>query len=95
MGCHSLPPLKESRPEIRVGVLPGEAKVKACLKWVVDLLRFFLENCSSNVIFFATSEGRHFSFSSTINSSYIKINFPIFRFKGQGEGLGMVTYQIP
>jgi hypothetical protein len=41
------------------------------------------------------SEGSPFSFSSTINSFYIKIIFLIFRFKGQGEGLGMVTYQFP
>jgi hypothetical protein len=35
-------PLKESRPKIRVGVLRGEAKVKACLNLVVCSLRFFL-----------------------------------------------------
>jgi hypothetical protein len=34
------PPLKESRPEIRVRVLRGEAKVIACLDLVVCLLRF-------------------------------------------------------
>jgi hypothetical protein len=67
----------------------------AYLEWVVCSLRFFLANCSLNVIFFATSEGSPFSFSSTINSFYIKMNFLIFRFKGQGEGLGMVTYQFP
>jgi hypothetical protein len=88
-------PLKESRPEIRVGVLRGDVKVKACLNLVVCLLRFFLVNCSSNVIFFATSEGSPFSFSITINSFYVKIIFLLFRFKGQGEGLGMATYQFP
>jgi hypothetical protein len=67
----------------------------AYLNWVVNSLRFFLANCSSNVIFFATSEGSPFSFSSKINSFYIKIIFLIFRFKEQGEGLGMVTYQFP
>jgi hypothetical protein len=67
----------------------------AYLNWVVYSLRFFLENCSSNVIFFPTSEGSPFSFSSTINSIYIKTIFLIFRFKGQGEGLGMITYQSP
>jgi hypothetical protein len=36
-----------------------------------------------------------FNFSLTINSFYIKIIFIIFRFKGQGEGLGMITYQFP
>jgi hypothetical protein len=95
LGCHSLPPLKESRPEIQVKFLRGEAKVKACLNLLVCSLRFFLANCSSNVIFFATSEGSPFSFSFTINSFYIKIIFLIIRFKGQGEGLGMVTYQFP
>jgi hypothetical protein len=58
-------------------------------------IKVLLANCSSNVIFFATSEGSPFSFSSTINSFYINIIFLIFRFKGQGEGLGMVTYQFP
>jgi hypothetical protein len=95
LGCHSLPPLKESRPEIRVRVLWGEEKVKAYLNLVVCSLRFFLANCSSNVIFFATSEGSPFCFSLTINSFYIKIIFLIIRFKGQGEGLGMVMYQFP
>jgi hypothetical protein len=70
-------------------------KVKACLKWVVYSLWFFLVNCSSNVILFATSEGCPFNFSFTINSFYIKIIFLIFRFKGQGEGLGMIMYQFP
>jgi hypothetical protein len=79
-------PLKESRPEIRVGVLQGEAKVKACLNLVVFSLRFFLVNCSSNVIFFATSEGSPLSFSFTTNSFYVKVIFLIFRFKGQGRG---------
>jgi hypothetical protein len=88
-------PLKESRHKIRVGVLRGEVKVKACLNLVVCLLRFFVVNCSSNVIFFATSEGSPFSFSLTINSFYVMIIILIFRFKWQGEGLGMVTYQIP
>jgi hypothetical protein len=31
----------------------------------------------------------------TINSFYVKIIFLIFKFKGQGEGLGMVTYRFP
>jgi hypothetical protein len=88
-------PLKESRPEIQVGVLRGEVKVKACLNLVVYLLRFFLVNCSSNVFFFATSEGCPLSFSLLTNSFYVKIIFLIFRFKGQWEGLGMVTYQFP
>jgi hypothetical protein len=90
LGCYSLPPLKESRPEIRSGVLRGEAKVIGCLNLVVCLLRFF-SNCSSNVILFATSEGSTFSFSFTTNSFYVKVILLIFRFKGQGEGLGMVT----
>jgi hypothetical protein len=88
-------PLKESRPEIRVGVLRGEVKVKACLNLVVCLLMFFLVNCSSNVIFFATSEGSPLSFNFTTNLFYVKVIFLIFRLKGQGEGLGMVTYQFP
>jgi hypothetical protein len=75
-------PLKESRPEIRVGILRGEVKVKACLNLVVCSLRFFLVNYSSNVIFFATSEGSHLSLSLTINSFYVKTIFLIFRFKG-------------
>jgi hypothetical protein len=95
MGCYSLPPLKESRPEIRVEVLRGEVNVKACLNLVVCSLRFFLVNCSSNVIFFATSEGSPLSFRLTTNSFYVMVIFLIFRFKGQGEGLGMVTYQFP
>jgi hypothetical protein len=70
-------------------------KVKACLNLVVCSLRFFLISCSSNVIFFAISEGSPLSFSPLINSFYVKIIFLIFRFKGQGEGLGMVTYQFP
>jgi hypothetical protein len=36
-----------------------------------------------NVILFATSEGSPFSFSFTTNSFYVKVNFHIFRFKGQ------------
>jgi hypothetical protein len=36
LGCYRLPPLKESRPEIRVGVLRGEEKVMASL-YVVGL----------------------------------------------------------
>jgi hypothetical protein len=43
-------------------------------------------NCSSNVIFFATSEGSPLSFSLTINSFYVKIIFLIFRFIGLGDG---------
>jgi hypothetical protein len=70
-------------------------KVKACLNLVVCSLRFFLVICSSNVIFFSTSEGSLLCFSLTINSFYVKTIFPIFRFKGQGEGLGMVTYRFP
>jgi hypothetical protein len=58
-------------------------------------IKVLLGNCSSNVIFFATSEGSPFNFSLIINSFYIKIIFLMFRFKGQGEGLGMVTYQFP
>jgi hypothetical protein len=80
-------PLKESRPEIRVGVLRGEVKVMACLNLVVCSLRSFLVNCSSNVIFFATSEGSPLSFSLTTNSFYVKIIFLIFRLKWQGKGL--------
>jgi hypothetical protein len=95
LGCHSLLPLKESRSEIRVGVLRGESMVKACLNSVVCLSRFFLVNCSSNVIFFATLEGSRLSFNLTINSFYVKVIVLIFRFKGQGEGLGMGTYQFP
>jgi hypothetical protein len=40
-------PLKESRPEIRVGVLSGEAKGETCLKWVLYLLRQLLFECHS------------------------------------------------
>jgi hypothetical protein len=76
-------PLKESRPEIWVRVLRGEEKVMACLNLVVCSLRFLLVNCSLNVILFATSEGSPFSFSFTTNSFYVKVNFHIFRFKGQ------------
>jgi hypothetical protein len=42
LGCHSLPALKESRPEIRVESSRGEVRVKAWLKGVIYLLRFFL-----------------------------------------------------
>jgi hypothetical protein len=52
-------------------------------------------NCSSNVILFATSEGSPFNFSSIINSFIFKIIFLKFRFEGQEEGLGMITYQFP
>ena len=79
-------PLKESRPEIWVGVLRGEVKVKACLNLVVCSLRFFLVNCSSNVILFATSEGSPFGFNFITNSFYVKIILLTFRFKGQGRG---------
>ena len=58
-------------------------------------LRFFPANCSSNVIFFATSEGSPFLFNFTTNSFYVKVILLIFRFEGHGEGLGMVTYQFP
>jgi hypothetical protein len=43
----------------------------------------------------ATSKGSPFNLSFTTNSFYIKIIFLIFRFKGQREGLGMITYQFP
>jgi hypothetical protein len=88
-------PLKESHPEIQVGVLWGEVKVKACLNLVFCSLRFFLVNCSSNVILFPTSEGSPFLFSFITNSFYAKVILLIFGFKGQEEGLGMVTYQFP
>jgi hypothetical protein len=65
------------------------------IKVLLSSLRFFLVNCSSNVIFFATLEGSPLSFSLTTNSFYVKVIFLIFRLKGQGEGLGMVTYQFP
>jgi hypothetical protein len=58
-------------------------------------IKVLLSNCSSNVIFFATSEGSSLSFSLSTNSFYVKFIFLIFRFKGQGEGLGMVTYKFP
>jgi hypothetical protein len=41
LGCYNLPPLKESLPEIRVGVLLGEEKVMACLHgvgWFIKVL---------------------------------------------------------
>jgi hypothetical protein len=79
-------PLKESHPEIWVGVLRDEVKVKACLNLVVCLL-MFLVNYSSNVIFFATSEGSPLSFNFTTNLFYVKVFFLIFRLKGQGEGM--------
>jgi hypothetical protein len=59
----------------------------AFLNMVVCSLRFFLVNCSSNVILFATLEGSPFSFSFTTNSFYVKVIFLIFRFKGQGRSL--------
>jgi hypothetical protein len=58
LGCHSLPPLKESHPEIRARVLLGEAKGETYMKWVIFVI--FRANCSSNVILFATSEGSPF-----------------------------------
>jgi hypothetical protein len=69
-------------------------RVKACLKWVLYLLKFFLVNYCSNVILFATSEGSPFNFSLTINSFYIKIIFLIIRFKGQGEGHDYVPISL-
>jgi hypothetical protein len=84
-------PLKESRPEIWVGVLWGEEKVMAYLNLMVCSLRFSLVNCSSNVIPFATSEGSPFSFSFTTNSFYVKVIFLYLDSKGRG-GVGMVTY---
>jgi hypothetical protein len=56
---------------------------------------FIKANCSSNVILFATSEGSPFNLSFTINYFYIKIISLMFLFKGQGEGLDMITYQFP
>jgi hypothetical protein len=50
-------PLKESHPEIRIGVLRGEEKVMTCLYVVGLSIKVLLVNCSSNVILFATSEG--------------------------------------
>ena len=70
-------------------------RVKAWLKGVIYLLKFFLVNCSSNVILFATLEGSPFNFCFTVNSLYIKIIFLNFRFEGQEEGLGVITYQFP
>jgi hypothetical protein len=66
-------------------------RVKACLKWVLNLLRQLLFEC----ILFATLEGSPFNSCLTINSFYIKIIFLKFIFKGQEEGLGMITYQFP
>jgi hypothetical protein len=84
-------PLKESRPEIRVEVLWGEAKVVACLNLVVCLLRFF-----SKLLFechpLCNFRRKSFLFSFTTNSFYVKVILLTFRFEGQGEGLGMVTY---
>jgi hypothetical protein len=65
----------------------------SCILWVC-LLRFS-SNCSSNVILFATSEGSPFLFSFTTYSFHVKIILLIFRFKGLGEGLGIVTYRFP
>jgi hypothetical protein len=90
--CHSLPPLKESRPEIRVGVLLGEAKGETYFR--VDAL-FIRRNCSSNVILFATSEGSPSEFCFITYSFQSKIILLKFRFEGQEEGLGMDTYQFP
>ena len=70
----------------------GEVRVKAWLKGVIYLLRFFSINCSSNVILFATLEGSPFNSCLIINSLCIKIIFLKFRFEGQEEGLGMITY---
>ena len=91
LGCHSLPPLKESRPEIRVGVLLGQAKGETYLKWVLYLLR----QTALRMSFSATSEGSPFNFSFISNLFYFKIIFLKFRFEGQEEGLGMNTYQFP
>jgi hypothetical protein len=57
-------PLKESRPEIWVRVLPGEAKGETYMKWVLIIRA----NCSSTVIHFATSEGSPFKFCFIITS---------------------------
>jgi hypothetical protein len=59
LGFHSLPRLKESRPEIWVGVLPGWSE-----GWdLLEVDAFFIKaNCSSNVILFATSEGSPLEF---------------------------------
>jgi hypothetical protein len=57
-------------------------------------IKVLFSNCSSNVIFFATSEGSLLCFSLATNSFYVNFIFLIFRLKGQGEGLGMVMYQF-
>jgi hypothetical protein len=88
-------PLKESRPEIQVRVLRGEEKVMALLELCGFVYQGSLVNCSSNVILFATLEGSPFRFNFITNSFYVKIILLTFRFKGQGEGLGMVTYRLP
>jgi hypothetical protein len=53
---------------------------------VVCSLRFFFVNCTSNVIFFATSEGSPLSFSLSTNSFYVKIIFLYLDSRGRGRG---------
>jgi hypothetical protein len=70
--------------------------VKRMIYGLLEVGGLFIKVLLGKLLFlYLDSEGSPFSFSSTINSFYIKIIFLIFRFKGQGEGLGMVTYQFP
>jgi hypothetical protein len=50
---------------------------------------FFLVNCSSNVILFATSEGNPSRFSLTAYSILVNSISLILRFKGQVGGFGI------
>jgi hypothetical protein len=70
--------------------------VKRMIYGLLEVGGLFIKVLLGKLLFlYLDSEGSPFSFSSTINSFYIKIIFLIFRFKGQGEGLGMVMYQFP
>jgi hypothetical protein len=60
------------------------------MKWVL-IIRV---NCSSNVVLFATSEGSPIKFCFIITSFRFKIIFLKFRFEGQEEGLGVITYHF-
>jgi hypothetical protein len=59
------------------------------------LIAIIRANCSSNVILFVTSEGSPIKFCFIITSSWFKIIFLNFRFEGQEEGLGVITYKFP
>jgi hypothetical protein len=84
------PPLKESHPEIGSGSLRGVLR-----RCVPAQCGFFcqgsLVDCSSNVIFFSTSEGSPSRYSFTTYSALVNYISLILRFKGQVGCFGLCT----